>query len=378
MRKIVLLLGLVVLTACSTSDYEFINIQQTIRDVQDCSLNKTNQSKSCSQMASIEYDSFGRIRYTEMLGNSISIYWHPYNLSPAEILAIRIQNNESDEWYNASGEELGVFKSVFAQTYGNTFSNNVLNFFIGLIYDETPTPVIEGANLNTENENVENKESEEKYPNTDIIQGVFTDKRDGKQYKYTVIGTQTWMAENLNYSDSINYPSMLERNWCYNNNLDNCAKFGRLYTWSAAMDSVGTFSSNGKGCGNGDTCSPTFPVRGICPEGWHLPTKTEFETLVTTVGGRFTAGKMLKSTSGWDYCNGMGNGTDAFGFNVLPAGLRNSKGDFIFAGESAYFWSATEDDESYAYGLYLDYTSEDAGLDSYDKGNASSVRCLRD
>jgi len=371
MRKIVLLLGLVVLTACSTSDYEFINIQQTIRDVQDCSLNKTNQSKSCSQMASIEYDSFGRIRYTEMLGNSISIYWHPYNLSPAEILAIRIQNNESDEWYNASGEELGVFKSVFVQTYGNTFSNNILNFFIGLIC-ETPVPVIEESNLNTENENVENKENEEKYPNIDIIQGVFTDKRDGKQYKYTVIGNQTWMAENLNYSDSINYPSMLERNWCYNNNLDNCAKFGRLYTWSAAMDSVGTFSSNGKGCGNGDTCSPTIPVRGICPEGWHLPTRTEFETLFTTVGGRFTAGKMLKSTSGWDYRN---DGTDAFGFNVLPAGNRRNLGNFSHAGKSANFWSATEYAEGSAYGLYL---YEDAFFGGCSKVYANSVRCVKD
>ena len=363
MRKIVLLLGLVVLTACSTSDYEFINIQQTIRDVQDCSLNKTNQSKSCSQMTSIEYDSFGRIRYTEMLGNSISIYWHPYNLSPAEILAIRIQNNESDEWYNASGEELGVFKSVFAQTYGNTFSNNVLNFFIGLIYDETPTPVIEGANLNTENENVE--------------KGTLTDSRDGRTYKTVKIGQQIWMAENLNYSDSINYPSMLERNWCYNNNLDNCAKFGRLYTWSAAMDSVGTFSSNGKGCGNGDTCSPTFPVRGICPEGWHLPTFAEWRTLYYLAMGSSPYAMQAKGISNWS------KATDIYGFSAIPVGYRRvGSGDFINFGYNAYFWSADEsfgrDKNNFAFNLRLQTSEVNINYGYGDKNNGFNVRCLKD
>ena len=202
--------------------------------------------------------------------------------------------------------------------------------------------------------------------------GTLTDERDGKTYKTVTIGTQTWMAENLNYSDTTNYPSMKGRNWCNSDILDSCAKYGRLYTWSATMDSVGTFSSNGKGCGNGDTCSPTFPVRGICPEGWHLPTKTEFETLFTTVGGKSTAGRMLKSTSGW-------YGTDDFGFSAHPAGYSNESGYFLRAGNSAYFWSAKEYDERYAYSLYLYYNNESADLD-YDgsKDYALSVRCLRD
>ena len=202
--------------------------------------------------------------------------------------------------------------------------------------------------------------------------GTLTDERDGKTYKTVTIGTQTWMAENLNYSDTTNYPSMKGRNWCNSDILDSCAKYGRLYTWSATMDSVGTFSSNGKGCGNGDTCSPTFPVRGICPEGWHLPTKTEFETLFTTVGGKSTAGRMLKSTGGW-------YGTDDFGFSAHPAGYSNESGYFLRAGNSAYFWSAKEYDERYAYSLYLYYNNESADL-AYDgsKDYALSVRCLKD
>ena len=207
-----------------------------------------------------------------------------------------------------------------------------------------------------------------------IVYGTLTDARDGKTYKTVVIGTQTWMAENLNYSDSTNYPSMLGRNWCYKNSLDNCSKYGRLYTWAAAMDSVGTFSTNGKGCGYGKTCSPTYPVRGICPEGWLLPTSAEFRTLFDAVGGQQTVGKMLKSTSGW---KSNGNGEDAFGFSALPAGY-NDNGHFYDDGYAAYFWSSTEYYNS-AYFLSLSYSSGSADLDNdlFIKPGFS-VRCVKD
>ena len=209
----------------------------------------------------------------------------------------------------------------------------------------------------------------------DIHYDIMTDLRDYKTYKIVKIGSQTWMAENLNYSDSVAYPGMNKRNRCYNDSMSNCNKYGRLYTWSAAMDSVGTWSTNGKGCGNRTTCSPTYPVRGICPEGWHLPTKTEFETLFINVGGESTAGKMLKSTSGWD----NGNGTDAFGFSALPVGEYRSSYSFRNNGKLANFWSATEGDVNYhAYHLYLFYSSEDARLVDDYKTSAISVRCLRD
>ena len=201
--------------------------------------------------------------------------------------------------------------------------------------------------------------------------GSLTDSRDGKTYKTVSIGTQTWMAENLNYETANSY--------CYDDEYSKCSKYGRLYLWSAAMDSVGKWSMNGKGCGYDWPCSPTYPVRGICPAGWHLPTKAEFETLFTAVGGSSTAGKVLKSTSGWN----SGAGTDAYGFSALPAGYRGCNGGYYFHNEGRYavFWSSTEYDSCHSYysvyseaGLYDDI----AYLFDRLQCDAISVRCVKD
>ncbi|SHM78080.1 major paralogous domain-containing protein [Fibrobacter sp. UWR3] len=214
----------------------------------------------------------------------------------------------------------------------------------------------------------------------EVTSGTMTDSRDGQTYKTVTIGTQTWMAQNLNYT----YTDVPYKNgdytsdstsWCYNDDASNCSKYGRLYTWAAAMDSVGTWSTNGKGCGYNKTCSPTYPVRGVCPKGWHLPTEEEFETLFTAVGGQSTVGKVLKSTSGW---NSSGNGTDAFAFSALPAGFRGSNGIYLYEGYGAYFWSSTEDGSYYAYNMALRYGNDDAYLDGTNALKGFSVRCLKD
>jgi uncharacterized protein (TIGR02145 family) len=194
-----------------------------------------------------------------------------------------------------------------------------------------------------------------------------TDSRDGKTYKTVTIGTQTWMAENLNYETANSY--------CFNNNSANCTKYGRLYTWTVAMDSAGTWSTNGKGCGYGSTCSPTGTIRGVCPEGWHLPSRAEWETFFNAVGGQSVAGTKLKSTSGW---YNSGNGTDAFSFSALPAGGGYYNGRYSSEGNYAYFWSSTENDSYYAYGVYLYYDYDSAYLDYGIKSIGFSVRCLKD
>ena len=204
-----------------------------------------------------------------------------------------------------------------------------------------------------------------------VVKGTMTDERDGQTYKTVKIGTQTWMAENLNY-ETIN-------SYCYNDNVSNCTKYGRLYTWAAAMDSVGTWSANGKDCGFYKDCTPTYPVRGVCPEGWHLPTKAEFETLFTAVGGFNSAGVMLKSASGWnDYEGENGNGSDAFAFSALPAGDWYGNGLFSYEGSDAYFWSSTENDGNYAYYIYLGNYYDDASLGYNGKYYGFPVRCVKD
>lgn len=210
----------------------------------------------------------------------------------------------------------------------------------------------------------------------DVVTGTLTDTRDGQTYKTVKIGGQVWMAENLNF--------VMDNSWCYNDESDNCDTYGRLYTWAAAMDSVGTWSANGKGCGCGKTCSVASAgsatlVRGICPKGWHLPSHDEWNALFTVVGGSSTAGSKLKSQTGWTAYRGITN-EDAFGFSALPAGDGSGDGYYGGKGNVATFWSSTEDDSDFAYYMGLSWLDDGAYLLSLSlsKGYGFSVRCLKD
>ena len=210
--------------------------------------------------------------------------------------------------------------------------------------------------------------------------GTLTDDRDGQTYKTVKIGEQWWMAENLNYryvQQTYNGGEGDSSSYCYDNDPANCEKYGRLYLWSAAMDSAGIISDNtANGCGYGEICNlDNVKVRGVCPEGWHLPDSTEWNTLFTTVGGQATAGTMLKSTEGW---YSKGNGSDAYSFSALPAGNRDVDGGYNLVGGNALFWSSTEGNSSLAYFMILYYCDDDAGLFNINKGNGFSVRCLKD
>ena len=213
--------------------------------------------------------------------------------------------------------------------------------------------------------------------NPDITYGTMTDSRDKKVYKTVKIGGQTWMAENLNYADSATTPSLLNRSWCYNNDSANCAVAGRLYTWAAAIDSAKLYKDKSIDCGYRKTCALPDTVYGICPPGWHLPTRAEWDTLFTEVDGKSTAGKILKSQTGW-YKNG--NGTDDVGFSALPAGGWDvGNGEFYAGGRLANFWSASGDYTSNfaAYHMDLSYEDDHANLTGYYKHYGFSVRCLQ-
>ena len=169
------------------------------------------------------------------------------------------------------------------------------------------------------------------------LTGNLLDTRDGQTYKIVTIGTQTWMAQNLNYETANSYCYSDTPSYCYSDTPSNCTKYGRLYTWAAAMDSAGTWSASGKGCGYGKTCSPTYPVRGVCPEGWHLPTRMEWNMYLPT----------------------------------------QTNGPYLDEGIDALFWSSSESDYDNAYIMSLYYASVNAYLNDY-KYNGFSVRCVKD
>jgi uncharacterized protein (TIGR02145 family) len=147
------------------------------------------------------------------------------------------------------------------------------------------------------------------------------------------------MAENLNYN--------IEGSKCYEDNELNCQQYGRLYNWNDAMQ--------------------------ICPRGWHLPTRIEWEILAKATGDKETAGKKLKSKTGWSgFQDKHGGGTDDFGFSALPGISGNH-------GSHGAWWSATEEKAGFAYVQVMcnefDYI--------YEQGeNMSnvrfSVRCVKD
>ena len=205
--------------------------------------------------------------------------------------------------------------------------------------------------------------------------GELVDDRDGQIYKTVKIGDQWWMAENLNYAYLQPTEDPDSCSFCFKNSVDSCEKYGRLYTWSAAMDSAGIWSTNGKGCGYGKVCMPTPPVRGICPEGWHLPTQAEWNDLFSVVEDTLIVGQALKSMSGWDM---DGNGSDNFGFSVHPSGARLHDGDYNYVRNYANFWSSDEFDHEHAYHMYLHSFNGRVNMYEIYKGFGYSVRCLKD
>jgi len=194
-----------------------------------------------------------------------------------------------------------------------------------------------------------------------FMDGWMVDPRDKQLYRVVTIGEQTWMAENLNYK--------VENSWCGGGSgatEGDCAMYGRLYTWAAVVD------KSEDECGYGHECHlDTGRVQGICPDGWHVPSYSEWDILYTELGGISTCGRVLRSKTGWEYVEA---GTDSVGFSVLPAGIRAPNGYFDDKGENAYMWSATEYDDLQAY-----IVLPGSGFKGYsNKSNALSVRCLKD
>jgi uncharacterized protein (TIGR02145 family) len=211
--------------------------------------------------------------------------------------------------------------------------------------------------------------------NPNIDYGELVDERDGKVYRTVVIGEQTWMAQNLNY-----YVRTTNSIGCYNNDPENCKKYGSLYDWFDAMAITTTAS----------IAPNPYLHRGICPLGWHIPADPEWNLLFRYVDDESTnnnwnnystAGKYLKATNGWDDGEDIGgNGEDTHGFTALPGGYANDRllGGLISKdiGDHGYWWSSSKIE--YSITLYrMSYYSD--GVDTYMTGSfMRSVRCLKD
>jgi uncharacterized protein (TIGR02145 family) len=185
---------------------------------------------------------------------------------------------------------------------------------------------------------------------------------EGETYQTVVIGTQAWMARNLNYNAT--------GSKCYDDDPANCDIYGRLYDWTTAMALPSDCSSN--------SCSLQINAKrkGICPTGWHIPSDAEWTTLTDFLGP--VAGSELKATNGWSYNGQSGNGTDAYSFSALPGGCGYSSGNFRYVGSNGLWWSATENATTYAWfrKIYYGYASMDRNYES--KKVLYSVRCAQD
>ena len=176
--------------------------------------------------------------------------------------------------------------------------------------------------------------------------GTFIDERDGQEYKYTAIGNQIWMAENLNFE--------AEASYC----ADEICLKGRIYELHSAMNA--------------------------CPRGWHLPTNDEWQTLFENMGGADTAGYRLKAMAGWTPLNPgqLSNGTDdcSFGLLPIPGTVIATHGAYISPedGYIALLWTSSIIDDYTMRGVYFEtHTLKANGL-NYVKGNFLSIRCVKD
>lgn len=181
------------------------------------------------------------------------------------------------------------------------------------------------------------------------------------------IGSQVWMAENLNVDKFRNgdpIPQVTTEEawklaskegqpaWCYyNNDPSNEKKYGKLYNWYAVIDS-----------------------RGLAPAGWHIPSDDEWTQLTNFLGEADKVGTKLKSTSGWKDDR---NGTNSTGFSGLPGGSRSPNGKFNYLGSYGYWWSSSEFTPNIAWHRYLPYINDGIKRGSSYEGFGMSIRCVK-
>ncbi len=201
------------------------------------------------------------------------------------------------------------------------------------------------------------------------------DLRDEQYYSTVQIGTQCWMAENINIGSRIDgyinqsNNSIIEK-YCYNNDESNCDTYGGLYQWEEAMQYVSTEGA-----------------QGICPTGWHLPTDAEWCTLenyvdagtvaCNTIAFRGTdVGGNLKEAGISHWSSPNTGATNSSGFTCLAAGWRRFSGSFEQLNAYAFLWSSSESGSD-AWWRQVRYNLATVGRDDYLQSSGLSVRCVK-
>ena len=198
------------------------------------------------------------------------------------------------------------------------------------------------------------------------------------------IGTQIWSSTNLDvttYRDGTPIPQVTDPAqwanlttgaWCYyNNDPANGAVYGKLYNWYAVAGIYDAASLN----------NPSLRKQ-IAPNGWHMPTDSEWTQLTDFLGGAGVAGGKMKATGTIQAGTGLWQdpntgATNESGFSGLPAGDLSGL-NFVGIGNNVYFWSSSEDSTTDAFTRRLDKSNGEAQRDTNPKPFLLSVRCLRD
>jgi uncharacterized protein (TIGR02145 family) len=187
------------------------------------------------------------------------------------------------------------------------------------------------------------------------------------------------MAENLNVGVRIDSAASQTNNstiekYCIGNKESNCTTYGGLYSWAETVQYL-----NGAGNTTAWSPEPTGNVQGICPAGWHLPSDTEWATLITSLGGSGLAGGEMKETGTTHWASPNTGATNNSGFTALPGGIRTATGSFIFVNTAADWWSSTQSDANNADYTFVNNNSAGATSAASDsQALGYSVRCLKD
>lgn len=199
------------------------------------------------------------------------------------------------------------------------------------------------------------------YLNPSISYDTIIDSRDGQVYKVVTVDNQTWMAENLNYYDTIQFPDLKQHSRCLDDQLDNCAKYGRLYDNPIALDYDSTQISVYKRYKNEEGGYDSLSVVGICPDGWRIPTRSEWLLLDKSCPVR----------------SALWNGKNTCGISVMPSGLRYVLKDSVsYFHDEAYFWTASYNSTSQPSTIVFEKTKL-SGIYGAFRGCNLSIRCIK-